>query len=662
MTIPSVSASNSDNDVQGITVTPTTGLVTTEAAGNAMFTVVLDSEPTANVTIPIASTNTGEGTVSPASLTFTSANWNTPQTVTVTGVDDATPAVDGNIAYTVEVQAATSGDILYNGLDATDVSVTNNDNDTAAFVVTPAARLVTTEVGSTTTFTVRLATQPTANVTLSTISSLDVTEGTVSPTTLTFTTANWNVDQTVTITGVGDALTDGNVDYQIDLGAGSSTDTNYNSLAPPDSNGGTAGDLTANNCDVVAGNRLGTCMMPGVTALTTTEGGGTAVIGLVLEQLPTGNVDMNISSTDTTEVTSGTASVTFTTGDWNVIQWVTLTGVNDFVDDGNQTVVGAIDLQAMTSADGFYSGTDPADLTVTNNDNDTRGFTVSAISGNTTELGGTATFTIRLNTRPDPGNSVTINLSSSNTSEGTVSPASVTFTSTGGGGCGGDGNWCTNQTVTVTGVNDSTVDGNVGYTITTAAATSGDANYNGQNPADVSVTNDDNDRNVFIYTLSLHDGDFDNDATYNGGVNAAVNADGNGIPEADNFCMTVANGYPGTGTYKAMLVDGTNRTNSTAWVFTANYEYYRQGTATRIFTADGSGIFTFGTLDNSFGTTTDYFTGLTTTWGSSANHCTNWGSTAGNGDIGDISATDNTSLNSGSVLCNVAQRIVCVQQ
>ena len=47
--------------------------------------------------------------------------------------------------------------------------------------------------------------------------------------------------------------------------------------------------------------------------------------------------------------------------------------------------------------------------------------------------------------------------------------------------------------MTVTGVNDDLDDGDIAYSIVTAAATSADANYNGINPADVSVTNTDND-------------------------------------------------------------------------------------------------------------------------------------------------------------------------
>ena len=40
---------------------------------------------------------------------------------------------------------------------------------------------------------------------------------------------------------------------------------------------------------------------------------------------------------------------------------------------------------------------------------------------------------------------------------------------------------------------DAVADGAVAYSIVTAAASSADPNYNGQNPADVSVSNNDND-------------------------------------------------------------------------------------------------------------------------------------------------------------------------
>ena len=89
--------------------------------------MVLNTQPTADVTIALSSSNTTEGTVSPASLVFTTLNWQTPQTVTVTGVDDA--VVDGPITYTIVTAAAVSTDPNYNTRDAADVLVTNTDND-----------------------------------------------------------------------------------------------------------------------------------------------------------------------------------------------------------------------------------------------------------------------------------------------------------------------------------------------------------------------------------------------------------------------------------------------------------------------------------------------------------------------------------------------------
>ena len=59
---------------------------------------------------------------------------------------------------------------------------------------------------------------PASDVTIA-ISSSDTTEGTVSTSSLTFTPSNWNVPQTVTVTGVFDYLTDGERPYTIAMGS-----------------------------------------------------------------------------------------------------------------------------------------------------------------------------------------------------------------------------------------------------------------------------------------------------------------------------------------------------------------------------------------------------------------------------------------------------------
>jgi VCBS repeat-containing protein len=111
----------------GITVVPPGTATTTESGGTAAFTVVLNQAPTANVSIGIATSDISEGTPSVATLTFTTANWNVAQSVTVTGANDA--RIDGNIAYTIITAAAVSADAGYNGLNAADVALVNLDDE-----------------------------------------------------------------------------------------------------------------------------------------------------------------------------------------------------------------------------------------------------------------------------------------------------------------------------------------------------------------------------------------------------------------------------------------------------------------------------------------------------------------------------------------------------
>jgi len=134
----------------GITVSPTSGLVTTEGGGKATFTVVLRSKPTANVTIGLSSSDTTEGRPSKSSLVFTPANWKVPQIVTVTGVDDS--IVDGDQAYTIVTGPAVCKDpaSVYNGLDPDDVNVTNKDNDESnslSITLSPLSAQVVWQVG-----------------------------------------------------------------------------------------------------------------------------------------------------------------------------------------------------------------------------------------------------------------------------------------------------------------------------------------------------------------------------------------------------------------------------------------------------------------------------------------------------------------------------------
>jgi hypothetical protein len=101
--------------------------MTTEAGGVDTFTVVLETQPRADVTIAVASDDTTEGTVSVTELVFTSDNWDSPQAVTVAGQDD--DQVDGDIDYRIVLGSAVSQDPAYNGFDVADVLISNTDDD-----------------------------------------------------------------------------------------------------------------------------------------------------------------------------------------------------------------------------------------------------------------------------------------------------------------------------------------------------------------------------------------------------------------------------------------------------------------------------------------------------------------------------------------------------
>lgn len=337
---------------------------------------------------------------------------------------------------------------------------------TPGVAVAPTNNLFTSESGGTATFTVVLETMPAADVTIDLFSDNPL-EGVAAPFTLTFTPNDWNVPQTVTVTGQDDQATDGPVAYQVLLSPVISDDTNYNGQNPS--------DVAVVNLD----NEGGITINP-TSGLTTTEAAGTATFTIVLNQLPTADVTIGLSSSDATEGAVSPENVTFTAGDWNVAQTITVTGLDDFVDDGNidYTIITA----PAVSADPFYNAKNPANISVSNVDDDTAGILVNPPFGlSVVEAGGATNFTIVL--ASEPAADVVIDIVSADTTEGTVAPATVTFTPS---------DWNIRQVITITPVDDLLIDGNITYTITNTASSS-DPLYAAINAPDVQVTTVDNE-------------------------------------------------------------------------------------------------------------------------------------------------------------------------
>jgi hypothetical protein len=115
-----------DDDVAGLGPTPML-LTTSEAGQSATFSVQLTSCPTqqVNVKVSVVGRRPHEGVVSTALLSFTPTNWNQPQSVTVSGVDD--PLCDGDQGYKVRLRT-TSVDPAYNDLKRL-VPAVNLDDD-----------------------------------------------------------------------------------------------------------------------------------------------------------------------------------------------------------------------------------------------------------------------------------------------------------------------------------------------------------------------------------------------------------------------------------------------------------------------------------------------------------------------------------------------------
>jgi len=443
-------------------------------------------------------------------------NWNTPQAVTVTGVNDG--SVDGDITHniTLAVIDGQSDDTYDPVLDVV-VQNTTADNDSVGFTVTQSGgSTLVAESGSTDTFTVVLTAQPASDVVIS-VTSGDTGEATVDKAELTFTNGNWNSAQTVTVTGINDDLDDGNISATI-------------TLAVVDASSADAFDNVANQTvsAVNADNdTAGFTIAHTDGATIVTEDAGTDTFSLVLNAEPAANVVLSVSSSDTGEVTTGSATVTFTAGNWDTAQNVTLTGVNDDVDDGNVNTTMTIAVVDGSSSNEFDNVADQT-FTVANTDNDAAAFTVSPSATTVTE-GSTVTVTVVLQTSPNTN--VMIDISSGDESELTVSSMTVTFTAA---------NWSSNQTITLTAVDDAVSENNQTVTLTTSVNdAASDSAYDPLANQTVEVTVADNDQ-----IAALLDPDLDSDGILNSmeqpGCALLPDCDFDGVLDPDELdgCVT----------------------------------------------------------------------------------------------------------------------------
>ena len=352
-TLDSVSVTLTDKDTAAVVVSAVSGQAT-EAGGTAKFTVKLATQPTAAVTIDVTSKDTGEGTVSPAELTFTTTNWGTTQEVTVTGVDDS--LVDGTQTYYIELGAPTSTDSKYSTLLKMNVSVKTTDNDAPGVTISETGVTVTeASSGRTARYTVVLNTQPTGTVTV-TPTSGDGSVATVSPAELTFTASGatiWSTPQEVTVTGV-----DNHVDNPSDL---TTSITHAVTGADYETAGVTADPVSVTLTDDDA--------TPTVTlSLSDTsisENGGTSTVTASLSGASSEAVILAVGASPSSGLSlSSNTTLTIAAGSTASTGAVTITATDDTTDALDKTV------SVTATVSGTSGVSNPSDVTLTITDDD----------------------------------------------------------------------------------------------------------------------------------------------------------------------------------------------------------------------------------------------------------------------------------------------------
>ena len=177
-------------------------LTVQEEGGGSSYTVRLGKAPTGNVTVTISGQSTTV-TVASTPLTFTTGNWSTPQTVTLTAAADSNRTDN---SFTLTHTASGGG---YGSVTAS-LSVTVEDDDGPVEAHIDSGGIVDLTEGESRTYRIWLASAPTEQVTVAVTAPSKVS---VNPTSLTFTTANWSTPQTVTLEASHDNDTSDETQY-----------------------------------------------------------------------------------------------------------------------------------------------------------------------------------------------------------------------------------------------------------------------------------------------------------------------------------------------------------------------------------------------------------------------------------------------------------------
>ena len=462
-----------DDDTRGVTVAgaPLTlaeaddGTTDSVAENEASYTVVLDSEPTADVTVAIANPRNSPVALDKTRLTFTAEDWSTAQTVTVTATDDNIDNAGDERTATLAHAVSGGG---YGASENFNVSVTVTDDDGAPTVSVGDATAVDEgddDDRTDMTFTVALSAASgktvTVPYTLSGTATADVDYA--DPATKSVTIAAGDTTADITIAVTGDEVDEPNETVVVTLGAPTNA-----AIASTEGAGTGTGTITDDDT-------RGVTVTPTSKALTlaeaddgttesVTENEASYTVALMSE--PTGSVTVAITNPRNSPVTLDTTSLTFTAATWDEPQTVTVTAADDDIDNAGDERTATL---AHAVSGGGYGAAENFSVAVAVTDDDAAGFAFDPASLTVTEGGADGSYAVALTSRPTGAVTVTVSapageqvtLDGPDADSAFSRSETVAFTA---------GNWSTAQTVTVRAEED---DDAAGGTATLSHAASG---------------------------------------------------------------------------------------------------------------------------------------------------------------------------------------------
>ena len=348
------------------------------------YTVVLDSDPGADVVVTVSSGDPTAVAVDTDSdmagdqsmLTFThgnTGNWSSAQTVTLRAVNDGDAAAETvTVSHAAEVSDVGNPyhQIPINSVTATTVDAGHK------IVVVPAA--VSVNEGDTAEYGIRLASNPGGAVALHVTAVNSSGSLTVSPVTVSFNAGNWMSAQTVTINGGSGGA--GGVTHSVSSSAGAARSRYPVNMVGP-------------QVDVTVVPSAALVFDVGEGVAVSEESGHTDTYEVKLNKAP--SADVTVAITAAAGAAVNPASLTFTTTNWDTGQEVTVSGVDDnTINTGGARMV-TISHSTSSSDNNFNALSGNVTVRVADTDTTpTLGITPVQVQSSAFASGGTVTLTL----------------------------------------------------------------------------------------------------------------------------------------------------------------------------------------------------------------------------------------------------------------------------